>query len=313
MREIDTGSSSKVVLPNNTFLIYGAAKSGKTTFAGTAPRPLFLSDGSEHGYESLREENWNNDETPLFEPGIRPIVWTIDKETDFSEAIEKARPLVEAGVIQSVWIDSLTFFADLVFNSILTSQAKPDTRKAYGDLNVRLRNYRLKVASLQVTHGWIAHAKEAEHLEDGRTIPGGPMIPGQQAVKFVGAVDFVWYTRVEQPTPNSALRFDVHTRRWGYYIAANRLGPRGANLPEPFVGNYGGFLDCLGYDVEKIRASLPPIEKARAKAKELIATRAKAASAAAPKPEAPKPAVTTVKPTVVGNSTTNGKTVATSK
>jgi hypothetical protein len=78
-------------------------------------------------------------------------------------------------------------------------------------------------------------------------------------------------------------------------------------LPSPFRGNYGGFLDSIGYDVAAIRAALPPIDKARARAVELTAIAAKAAAAVPPvASQAAKPAVV-VKPTVITN---NGKTVA---
>jgi hypothetical protein len=304
MRDIDMGSLPKTVLPVNTFLIYGDSKTGKTTFAGTAPRPLFLSDGSEHGYESLREENWDNDETPLFEANVRPIVWVLEKEEDFAKAVERARPLVEAKQVLSIWADSITFFADLIFNSILMAQTgKRDTRAAYGELGVRLRNVRIKLASLGVTVGWLAHAVHPS--EDNPS--GGPMIPGQQATKFAGGTDYVWYSRLNQPAPSQPGTFDIHTKKFGPYIAGHRLGIRGAQLPSPFRGNYGGFLDSIGYDVAAIRAALPPIDKARARAVELTAIAAKAAAAVPPvASQAAKPAVV-VKPTVITN---NGKTVA---
>lgn len=262
MREISMGERSMATLPINSYLGYGPPKSGKTTFFGTAPRPLFLSDSSEHGYESLREENWNNDETPLFEPNVRPIVWTIDKETDIPEAVKKARPLVEAGLICSVWVDSITYLSDLIFNTILMAQTKRDNRQAYGELGVRLRNVRLQVASLNIIHGWLAHAKDPSEDDPN----GSPMIPGQQATKFAGGVDFVWYFR-----QNAASAFDVYMKRFGPYVAGNRLGGRAAKLESPFRGNFAGFLDMLGYDVPAIRKTLVPIEKARADAKILAA------------------------------------------
>lgn len=304
MRDIDMGSLPTNVLPTNTFLIYGDSKTGKTTFAGTAPRPLFLSDGSEHGYESLRDENWDNNETPRFEEDVRPIVWTLDQESDFAAAVERARPLVEAGVVKSIWADSITFFADLIFNSILMGQTgKRDTRAAYGELGVRLRNIRIKLASLGVTVGWLAHAKHPSEDDPA----GGPMIPGQQATKFAGGTDYVWYSRLNQPAPMQPGTFDIHTKKFGPYIAGHRLGIRGAQLLSPFRGNYAGFLESIGYDIPAIRAGLPPIDKARARAKELAVLAAKAAAPpiAAGTPAAKPPVV--IKPTTVVN---NGKTVA---
>lgn len=306
MREVDIGVLPKNVLPINTFLIYGDTKTGKTTFAGTAPRPLFLSDGSEHGYESLREENWNDNETPLFEDGVRPIVWVLEKESDFHEAVERARPLVQAKVILSVWCDSITFFSDLIFNSILMAQTKRDTRAAYGELGVRLRNIRIKLGSLGVTVGWLAHATHPN--EDNPS--GGPMIPGQQATKFAGGTDFVWYSRLNQATPSQAASFDIHTKKFGPYVAGHRLGQRGEVLPSPFRGNYAGFLETIGYDVDAIRAALPPIDKARADgAKFSAAAKAAAAQAATPPAAQAQQPAAAKGPVIVKATGNNGKPV----
>lgn len=316
MREVDMSAQPKNVLPVNSWMLYGDTKSGKTTFAGTAPRPLFLSDATEHGFESLREENWNNEETPLFEDGVRPIVWALEKESDFAEAVEKARPLVEAKLVLSIWCDSITYFSDLIFNAIINGQGnKPDTRAAYGALGSKLRNIRIKLASLGVTVGWLAHAKHPS--EDNPA--GEPMIPGQQATKFTGGMDFVCYTRSQQPNPNSAPTFDVYTKRFGPYVAGHRIGPRGDMLPSPFRGNYAGFLDTIGYDVAAIRASLPSIDVAQRRAEELKAKYKAAAAVPPAAAAATQPAIktTTVAPAaakpaavVKPAGTNNGKPVA---
>jgi hypothetical protein len=253
MREIDL--ESKLAMPKNTFLLYGDLRTGKTTFAGSFPRPLFLSDVTENGYESLREENWNDEVTPLFEPGVRPVVWGIEKESDLADCVAKARPLVESKRILSITVDSLSFYTDLIFNFILMRQTKADTRAAYGELGTHLRNARILVHSLGVPVVWTALAK---HPEEGDPV-GRPMIPGQQADKFAAGVDFVFYTRIDQPVPTKPPAFHIRTRRYLGYVAGNRLGARAQLLPDPFQGTYATLLTCLGYDVDAIRASLPPI------------------------------------------------------
>jgi len=280
MREIDMKARAVNVLPINSFLIHGDTKTGKSTFAATAPRPLFLADGSEHGYESLYEENWNDETTPLFEPGVWPIVWAIDKESDFYEAIERARSLVEAKVVCSVWIDSISFLSDLLFNNVLMAQAKRDQRAAYGELGTRLRNVRIKVSSLNITNGYLALSKHP-----GEDDPvGRPMIPGQQADKFAAGCDFVWYSNIEQPNSNKPALFNLHTKRYLNHIAGSRLGARADMLSEPFRGTFSDYLSAIGCDVNAIRRSLPPIAAARANAQKIAATRAKAA-AVVPQPQ----------------------------
>jgi len=255
MREIDLKASETSDLPFNTFLVYGNTRVGKSTWAGTFPRPLFLSDVSEKGYESLREENWDDETTPRFESDVQPIVWGIEQQTDMAEAVLKIEPLVKAGRIKTVVIDSLSFYSDLIFNFILMKQTKSDTRGAYGDLGTHLRNVRIKLHSLGCNVVWLCLAKDP----DADNPTGGPMIPGQQADKFAAGVDFIFHFRLEQPVPTKPPMFQIRTKRYAGYIAGNRLGGRANLLPDPMIGNYASMMTHLGYDVDAIRSALPSI------------------------------------------------------
>lgn len=263
MREIDLSVPAAELPPPQTFLGYGDTKSGKTTFFGTFPRPLFLSDISEGGFEALREENWNEDVTPLFEPGVTPIVWGIHKQSDMADCMEKAKPLIAAGRIRSIIIDSATFYADLYLNMILMSQEKPDNRQAYGKLGVHLRNIRISMHDLGVNVGWLALAKHPETDDNNKLkFKGRPAIPGEQSDKFMAGVNFTFFFESSRPQPTQPPRFAVHTREYSNYIAGNRLGKRASMLPEPMVGaTYSTFMRALGYDVDKIRAALPDLSK----------------------------------------------------
>ncbi len=259
MREIDLKPMASDKLPINTFLIYGASRTGKTTFAGTFPRPLFLADASEKGYESLREENWNEEATPLFEPGVFPVVWALEKESDLTDAVEAARPYIESGRILSIVVDSITFYADLALNGMIMRQSadKPrDMRKAYGDLGIYLRNQRIKVHSLGAIVAWLGLAAEP----DDDHPKGRPMIPGMQSEKFAAGVDYIWHSRTEQPQPTQPPIFNLHTRPYAKFVAGHRLGGRAQQLPEPMRGTYTTYLQSLGYDVDAIRAALPKVD-----------------------------------------------------
>jgi hypothetical protein len=264
MKEIDLASPRDLsTMPVNTFLAYGDTKTGKTTWAGTFPRTLFLSDISEGGYESLREENWNDDATPLFEDGVRPIVWGMHKQADMAEAIEKVKPLIASGRVRTIVIDSATFYADLYLNFILMSQDKPDNRQAYGKLGVHLRNIRISLHDLGVNVIWLALAKHPETDEKGAVkFKGRPQIPGEQSDKFMAGVQYTLLFRSERPQPTQPPRFEVRSRDYANYIAGCRLGKRTAMLPDPMIGpTYSTMMTALGYDVDKIRASLPDLSK----------------------------------------------------
>src|SRR5271163_331657 len=127
--------------PRTTFLMYGTSGSGKTTLASSFPRPLFLSDVTESGYESLR----GLDESVLFESHVRPRVWGIEKMNDMAVAFDNAAPLVASGQVQTIVVDSLTYYADLYLNALFALQGPAaDNRKAYGSLGIHLRDLRIK-------------------------------------------------------------------------------------------------------------------------------------------------------------------------
>lgn len=260
MREIDLKPRPASELPTHTFMIYGDTRTGKTTWAGTMPRPLFLSDISEKGYTSLDEENWNDATTPRFEADIAPIVWGIEKQSDMAEAIDKATPLIKAGRICSIVIDSASFYADLYLNIILMAQKTRDNRKAYDELGVHLRNVRIQLHGLGVNVAWLALSQSPDFDDEGKLrYKGKPMIPGKQADKFMAGVDFILRATTERMNPNVPPTFPFRTKEYASYIAGNRLGGRVNALPDPFTGTYAKLMQTIGYDIDQIRAALPKI------------------------------------------------------
>jgi hypothetical protein len=260
VREINLDQSMDVI-PRNTFLAYGDSRTGKTTWAATFPRPLFLSDVTEAGWDSIA--NMSDDQ--LFEPGIKPLVWGIEQMTDMVTAREKAAPLIASGRVQSIVVDSLSFYCDLFMNYLLMGQVKKDTRAAYGDLGNHLRDLRAKTHMLNVNVVWLCLARHPDEVEP----IGRPMIPGQQADKFMAGVHYIFHSRVDQQKKGQELlppTYEMRTKKFGGYIAGNRLGGKANLLPDPLVGNYRTLVQALGYDVDALRKSLPKISAPNAKA-----------------------------------------------
>lgn len=252
MREIDLKSADKK-LPINNFLIYGDTRSGKTTFLASFPRVLIFADATEKGWESLIELP----DEQLFEPGVKPMVWAIESMSDFSQALAKAKPLIASGRVKTLGIDSITFYADMYLAGLIFAQTKKDNRSAYGDLGTHLRHIRVETHGQGCNSVWLALAKHPD--EDNPT--GGPMIPGQQAAKLAASTDYIFYARAERTrvgNKDGPTTFELRTKRFGPYVAGNRLGGR-AELPDPMIGTYSDFLTCLGYDANALRKTLPPI------------------------------------------------------
>lgn len=253
MREINLEQSANV-LPRNTFLVYGDSRTGKTTWAASFPRPVFFSDVSEGGWDSIA----NMDDDQLFEPGVKPLVWGIEEMSDMLVARNKAEPMIASGRIQTIVVDSLSFYSDLFLNFLVGAQAKKDMRSAYGDLGNHLRDLRVKTHALNVNVVWLCLAR---HPDDD--IPmGRPMIPGQQGDKFMAGVHYIFHSRVDQQKQGTTLlppTYEMRTRKYGNYIAGNRLGGRSVDLPDPLVGNYETLITALGYDADEIRKNLPKL------------------------------------------------------
>lgn len=268
MFEVDL-SETEIV---QTFLTYGDTRSGKTRFSATFPRPLFLADATERGWETIA----NMSDDAFFEPGVKPIVWGIKEMNDMSQALGsigstqvagRIDPLIASGRVKTIVISSITFYADLFLNGTIANMTKYDPRAAYGALGNHLRDLRVKAHSKGVNVVWEALAKHPEPAQfdkEGQltqaATAGGPMIPGQQGDKFAAGVQALWYFR---KTYNNGEKnpptFEIRTQPYGKYVAGNRLGDRADSLPNPMSGNYSDYLRLIGVDPDEVRAKLPPL------------------------------------------------------
>jgi hypothetical protein len=213
MRVIDVSKPGKI--QRVTALSYGQSRAGKTRFAGSWPRPLFLSDATESGWTTLG----NMDRNVLFEPEHAPIVWAIDKAADMMQAVHDAEPLVKRGEVQTVVVDSLTFYADLFFNTLDAAAGhRADGRQLYQKLGQHLKNLREVIHLLGSNVVWLALEKPP-----GEDTPiGGPMLSGQNAAKFAAGCDYVFYHRSYQAQPNTPLQWEIRTKKFGNYQAGGR-------------------------------------------------------------------------------------------
>jgi hypothetical protein len=220
-----------------TCLSYGAMRSGKTRFAATFPRPLFLSDATETGWTTIA--NMNRDS--FWEPGHTPKVWSIENAADMMKALADADQIIKTrpGEIQTIVVDSLTFYADLFFSTLdaaaRSTGRTPDNRRLYQDLGSHLKELRIRVHMLPVNVVWLALEKSA----DPENPIGGPMLPGQNAAKFAAGCDYIFYHRSYQIRPIDPVQWEVRTRRFGQYPAGGRDEGR---LPDP-LGYYGEVAD----------------------------------------------------------------------
>jgi hypothetical protein len=262
-----------------TVMSYGASRGGKTRFAGSFPRPLFLSDNSEGGWETLRHMNRDD----WYESDVPPKVWAMQKAEDMIKAVVDIDQICKGpshtvngkvykpGDIQTVVIDSLTFYADSYLTSL--ERSVKDKRQVYQALNGHLREVMVRVHELPVNVIWICLEKAPDEDNPGT---GGILVAGQTRDKAPARCDYWLYHRSFQR--GQELAFEVRTKKYGVWPAGGR--DEGA-LPDPLPEtNYRSMAEALGL-----------ISGAGHYTAEEMAEKASAASASAQQnqPQAPAP------------------------
>ncbi len=226
-----------------TVLSYGPSRSGKTHFAATFPRPIFLSDASEGGWETIRYM----DQSHLYEPGVMPEVRRIGKAQDMTEELQK----IEAAIIETpdqyktLVVDSLTFYSDSYYMALEMKAFEKSGGKAfekrhlYQDLASHLRFLMIRVHNLPLNVVWLCLEKPSG--EEGAD--GGPLLAGQTAMKAPARCDCLFYHRCFQTNASEPPSYEIRTRRFG----SNNAGGRdGGALPDPMIANYRELETALG-------------------------------------------------------------------
>lgn len=252
--DLTPGKRRRVTLCN-----YGASRSGKTQFAATFPRPLFLSDKSESGWETIRympEETFYepNHKTPS---GMPCEVWPIAKAEEMGICLPKIQAVLskEPDRWGTLVIDSFTFYADSYFSALELNYrqamgSKYDPRKTYGDLASHLRYIMIRIHEITETYGvnviWLALEKPPGEGGD----PGGILLAGQTALKTPARCDGLLYQRSYRSGNETV--YEVHSQPFGVMPA----GGRGfQNIPCPLT-------NVTYRDLEKFLGLVPRYGKA---------------------------------------------------
>lgn len=226
--------------PRSRFLSYGPSRTGKTAFAATFPRPLFLSDQSEGGWETIR----HLDRARFYEPDKVPEVWAIPDAQSMFESLAEIRAMLAADPTRygTVVIDSLSFYADSYFAQLQASVGKTtDSWKLYQNLADHIRVLMIQFHTLPVHVVWICLESPAGEGEQ----TGGISLPGQSARKAPARCDFWFYHRTFTERVGAAPIYEVRTRRFGQFPCGGRDG---GILPDPITNpSYRDIEEGLGW------------------------------------------------------------------
>lgn len=224
MREIDLNAST----PTLTVFSYGQSRTGKTRFAGSFPRPLFLSDVTEGGWETLR----HMPDSALYEPGVRPEVWGIEKFADMPDALGKVRQLITSNPsrVRTLVVDSISFYQDTYLvdmeRVMPRKNGEVDTRALYQNLFNHLRWLMVEIGKLPINTVYLA----LEKAPDDKGNPGGPLLAGKSAQAAPARCGYFFYHRVSRPTLDAPPVFEVRTKPFERFLAGTRASEV---LPDP--------------------------------------------------------------------------------
>lgn len=205
---------------------FGGPRSGKTHFMSSFPRPLFLSEKSEHGYETLTtmDASW------WYEDKREPDVWVIENEVDMAIAIRDLEADLKRDPMRygTVVVDSFTYYQKMYFSRILSKAGNvPDTRRLYGELEQHCNWLRQQLHGMGETYGlnigWIA----LDEPPSADQPIGGPHLIGKSARFFPASCDYILYHQTSTDKEGEA-KYVVRTRSFDRW----RLGGRGG-LPDP--------------------------------------------------------------------------------
>jgi hypothetical protein len=227
---IKSGKSSHARF--RTFMCYGDPRTGKTQFSGTFPNTVFISDATERGWTTLEEmdPNW------LYHEDKGPVILPVHDQQTMTAAIAIAEEWVRKGWIDTIVMDSITFYAESWFQTEhrkMAASAGPkgvDTRGLYGAMANHLSYVQQQLHKLACNVVWLALAAAADE-----NMPGGPMLSGKSRARFPARCDYIFYHRryeglnpartEETPDePETVLVYEAQTSGFEKYMGGGRDG-----------------------------------------------------------------------------------------
>lgn len=220
-----------------TCCLYGESRSGKTEFAATWPNPIFISDGTEGGYITIRRM----DKSKFFDqpPKVIEVFTTQDiyAAVTLIEDTAKKTP----GKYATVVIDSLSFIQDLVLDELASTR---DKWEMYGKLKDIVRRLMIRIhqigqeAKKPMNVVWIALADSGSE-----TKTAGPLLIGQMRDKVPAACNVLLHQVTRSLKPTEPPVFETRTKAFNGFPAGSRIG----DLPDPLpTSTYKSLVATLG-------------------------------------------------------------------
>lgn len=225
-------------------LVCGLPSAGKTTFAGSAPDPLFISDAAEGGYNALYQMppdwRWN--------PSFEPVVWAIETMLDIPVMLGRLEQMQASGKFpfKTLVVDPLSIYVDRVLFELMAKSPGQDARRYYGDLANHLRLILMRFHALPCHVLWLCHVRA-----DGNET-NGPAIGGQMGTKMPAYMDFKVLNHV-QTSPTAPPTYELRTRPFRSWTFLGGRWP----LPDPMIPSFKCIAQVLGMADKPVSPAVP--------------------------------------------------------
>jgi hypothetical protein len=235
MKEFDAGSGpiSKYI----RVVIGGKPSAGKTSFAATAPAPLFLGDISEGGFQVLDTMERNPKLRSFWwDPTVKPKIWALENRAELLPAIDRLKTMVAQRrcPFQSVVVDSLSILGRRIMRELRGDNPGRDRRQDYGDLDYALDRIVAEMHTLPLHMIWLCHVTDDYQLT----------VPGKATAAVWANMSYKWLVRADVQA-NGSINYQLQTRP---FRTATWLGGRGCVLPDPMIPSFKCLFPLLGLE-----------------------------------------------------------------
>lgn len=245
MKEFKAGSDGLGAASYARIVVGGKTASGKTTFAATAPYPLFFGDMQEGGFKTIRTMAKNAKKRSFWwDPDVEPMIWAMEDMLDYKPSIAKLRALIASKKcpFQTLVFDSLSIYGQRVLRQLKDKDPDVDNRQRYGNLGDAVSWMISEIHSLPLHVIWLCHISDEDQL----------LVPGKATNASWAYMDCKVLIRADiKPTGTD---YQLHTRP---FRKATWIGGRSEMLPNPMIPSCKCLFPLLGINDVPVSPAVP--------------------------------------------------------
>lgn len=243
MREIPLGTG--VATQYVHMLVGGKISSGKTSFAATAPAPLFLASAKESGFETLEPPPHGKFDTRLlWDPNVLPSVWAMEEMGDYFKAVQRLSTMAASGKcpFRTLVFDSVSVYTQETVCELAEKNPKSDPRQNYGSLGEAITRLVKLIHALPMHVLWLCH-----------TDPDDQLIVSGKATHTAWA-NMGTKLLVRAEVRGKDVNYQMHTRP---FRMATWIGVRAAVLPDPMIPSFKVLAHYMNLPEQPVSPTLP--------------------------------------------------------